>query len=151
VAHGLLAVDALADLERLGGDLVVPVVGGGDDDENDVLVVEDLAVVPGALGLASGPGDEVESTVEPLGVDLGNSGDPDVVGAALRPLDQGGQEPAPSGPNSDDVDVQSLVGPLGGGHVARRESRGGGAIGRGLEESATGQVGEFGHRRGWLP
>ena len=88
VAHRLLAVHGLAGLEGLGGDFVMPVVGGGDDDDVDVLVVQDLAIVAGAFGLAAALGDRLQAPIEPLGVDLGDPGDLDVVGPVLRPLDQ---------------------------------------------------------------
>ncbi len=70
--HGLLAVDILAGVHGVDGDLGMPVVGSADDDGVDVLALEDLAVVAcGEDPVAPEFADAGEATV----VDVGCGGD----------------------------------------------------------------------------
>ena len=80
--EGLLAVDVLAGLQSIDGDLRVPVVGSADGDHIDVLAVERAPMVAGRLGppLAEPPARARRALV----IDVGDGDDVRVAASLVR-------------------------------------------------------------------
>ncbi len=132
----LLAEDVLAGLQRLDGDLDVPVVGRDDADHVDVVALEHLAIVAVGVGLALA---DACRCLRPFGVRSESTSQTATMSPkAACPLGVAGAHAA----HADAADPRPVVGRIVGdgglrpGEVRHHAACGGGE-GAGLEEVAT--------------